>query len=72
MRALELDENSLCFNSPDALVFFKDNAHECGFECHPPTLECRNFCQNARFCYSAVCNFHVLEYYNGKLYKGFE
>ena len=72
VNVLDLNENDLYVNTPDAQVFFKDNAHEWDFECHPPTLECRNSCPKARFCYSAVCNFHVLEYCNGKLYKGFE
>ncbi|NDV65928.1 radical SAM protein [Bacteroides sp. 224] len=72
VKLLCLDDNILCMDCPDAQVFFKDNAHEWNFECYTPVLECRSSCEKYSFCYSAVSNYNVLEYNNGKFYKGFE
>lgn len=53
-------------------VYFKDNANEWEFECYTPRQECRDSCMQAELCISAVGNYNVLEYHNGKLYKGLE
>ena len=53
-------------------VFFKDYAQEWDFRIKAPSNNCRNSCTMSRFCASAVDDYRVLEYKNGKFYKGLE